>query len=139
MTIATERLAQELDEFDRRVGARIRRRRRELGVSQKALGQQLGVSLQQVQKYENGNTRLLASRLYAISRVLGTSVPDLIGLRDQEAAAAPRSELARLTEAWNRLPPGPSRLQLLRYIETLCLESEAPGPGDSAPWTASTS
>ncbi|GAD58283.1 MULTISPECIES: helix-turn-helix domain-containing protein [Brevundimonas] len=139
MTIAKERLTRELSEFDLKVGARIRRRRRELGISQKALGQQLGVSLQQVQKYENGNTRLLASRLYAISQVLGTSVPDLIGIRDQEAAAAPRSELARLTEAWNRLPPGRSRQQLLRYIETLCLEAGETEPGNPAAWTASTS
>lgn len=125
--------------FDREVGARIRRRRRELGMSQKAFGQHLNISFQQVQKYENGSSRLLAWRLYVISRVLGVSVPSLLGLRDTQPAAAPRDETTRLVEAWSRIPSEPLRGQLLRLIETLALEADDAEPAKADAWIASQS
>lgn len=132
-------MAEEFAAFNRQVGARIRRRRRELRMTQKDFAKFLGVSYQQVQKYEKGDTGLLACKLYYVARVLGTSVPALMGMTDgAEAATAAPSELARLTEAWSRLPPGPARSQLLLYIETLCLDlREAPIPA-AEPWTVST-
>lgn len=140
MTTDIDAMAEEYAAFDRQVGARIKRRRRELRMSQKDFAARLGVSYQQVQKYEAGKSRLLASRLYFISRVLGTSLPALIGMTDaDEKVTATRSELARLNEAWNRLPPGPARQQLLRYIETLCRDIPEDPAGESKPWIASTS
>ncbi len=62
------------DEVDVHVGARIGLRRSALGLSQSALAQQLGVSFQQVQKYETGQNRISASRLHRAATVLGTSV-----------------------------------------------------------------
>jgi len=62
------------DEVDAYVGARIGLRRSALGLSQSALAQQLGVSFQQVQKYETGQNRISASRLHRAATVLGTSV-----------------------------------------------------------------
>lgn len=56
---------------DRHVGRAIRLRRHELGVSQQALAAQLGISFQQVQKYERGANRISASMLYAAARALG--------------------------------------------------------------------
>jgi transcriptional regulator with XRE-family HTH domain len=56
------------------VGARISLRRSALGLSQTALAEELGVSFQQVQKYETGANRISASRLHRIATVLGTSV-----------------------------------------------------------------
>lgn len=56
------------------VGARISLRRSALGLSQTALAQQLGVSFQQVQKYETGQNRISASRLHRVATVLATSV-----------------------------------------------------------------
>lgn len=56
------------------VGARISLRRSALGLSQTALAQQLGVSFQQVQKYETGQNRISASRLHRVATVLHTSV-----------------------------------------------------------------
>lgn len=56
------------------VGARISLRRSALGLSQTALAGELGVSFQQVQKYETGANRISASRLHRIAMVLGTSV-----------------------------------------------------------------
>ena len=62
------------DEVDAYVGARIGLRRSALGLSQSALAQQLGISFQQVQKYETGQNRISASRLHRAATVLGTSV-----------------------------------------------------------------
>lgn len=52
----------------------MRLQRELLGLSQKVLGQRLGVTFQQVQKYEKGTTRLGASRLQAAARALGVPV-----------------------------------------------------------------
>jgi len=62
------------DEVDGYVGARIGLRRSALGLSQSALAQQLGISFQQVQKYETGQNRISASRLHHAATALGTSV-----------------------------------------------------------------
>lgn len=62
------------EEVDCYVGARISLRRSAMGLSQTALAQQLGVSFQQVQKYETGQNRISASRLHRVATVLATSV-----------------------------------------------------------------
>lgn len=62
------------DPIDIYVGARVRLQRELLGLSQTVLGQRLGVTFQQVQKYEKGTTRLGASRLQAAARALGVPV-----------------------------------------------------------------
>ena len=62
------------DAVDIYVGARIGLRRSALGLSQTALAQQLGISFQQVQKYETGQNRISASRLHHAATALGTSV-----------------------------------------------------------------
>jgi transcriptional regulator with XRE-family HTH domain len=59
---------------DRHVGARIRLRRTLVGLSQMALGERLGVSFQQVQKYERGSNRVSASTLYRLGEVLDVPV-----------------------------------------------------------------
>src|ERR1700734_1642049 len=55
---------------DKHVGARVRMRRMMLGMSQEKLGEALGLTFQQVQKYEKGTNRIGASRLQQISRTL---------------------------------------------------------------------
>ena len=59
---------------DRHVGSRIRLRRQLLNLSQEKLGEELGVTFQQVQKYECGANRISASRLYYISKVLNIPI-----------------------------------------------------------------
>ena len=61
--------------IDMHVGERIRRRRRALGVSQDWLADQLGLTFQQVQKYERGANRVSASKLYQIAKALQASIP----------------------------------------------------------------
>lgn len=55
---------------DKHVGSRVRMRRMTLRMSQSTLGDQLGISFQQVQKYEKGSNRIGASRLEQIARIL---------------------------------------------------------------------
>ncbi len=59
---------------DLHVGARIRMRRKLLGISQERLADDLGLTFQQVQKYERGANRVSASKLYEIARSLKTSI-----------------------------------------------------------------
>src|SRR5438128_11661662 len=59
---------------DIRVGARLRLRRNMLGLSQEKLGEAIGLTFQQVQKYERGASRIGASRLYELSRVLDVPI-----------------------------------------------------------------
>jgi transcriptional regulator with XRE-family HTH domain len=60
---------------DRHVGSRVRMRRMMIPISQESLGDALGVTFQQVQKYEKGVNRISASRLQHISRILQVPVP----------------------------------------------------------------
>ena len=59
---------------DTHVGSRVRLRRMLLGMSQERLGDSMGLTFQQVQKYERGINRMSASRLYDFSRVLSVPV-----------------------------------------------------------------
>lgn len=60
--------------IDVHVGSRVRLRRNMLGLSQEKLGESLGITFQQVQKYEKGTNRVGASRLQAISSILSVPV-----------------------------------------------------------------
>ncbi|WP_169728758.1 helix-turn-helix domain-containing protein [Salinarimonas rosea] len=64
------------NEIDREIGRRIKQRRTDLGLNQQSLAQQIGVSYQQVQKYENGTDRVGASRLFAVANALHCPVAD---------------------------------------------------------------
>jgi transcriptional regulator with XRE-family HTH domain len=80
------------NDVDKHVGARVRRRRRALGLTQTKVADALGITFQQVQKYENGSNRISASRLEEISRVLKVSaafffegLPEVDGIGDSGA------------------------------------------------------
>jgi transcriptional regulator with XRE-family HTH domain len=60
--------------IDIHVGSRIRLRRNMLGMSQEKLGENLGITFQQIQKYEKGTNRVGASRLQAIASILSVPV-----------------------------------------------------------------
>ena len=60
--------------IDIHVGSRVRLQRMLLGISQEKLGERLGLTFQQIQKYEKGINRIGASRLYDLSQVLGVPV-----------------------------------------------------------------
>ncbi|AGF74042.1 transcriptional regulator [Bartonella australis AUST/NH1] len=62
------------DPIDVYVGTRIRLRRNILGLTQEKLGEKLGITFQQVQKYEKGTNRVGASRLQAIAEIMDVPV-----------------------------------------------------------------
>lgn len=81
------------DTVDVHVGARIRMRRRFLGMTQHALAESLGLTFQQVQKYERGANRVSASRLFDTARALGVGVTYFFeGLADPVEPGATPSE-----------------------------------------------
>ncbi|MFI4933250.1 MAG: helix-turn-helix domain-containing protein [Caulobacterales bacterium] len=61
-------------DMDTHVGSRIRQRRRLVGLTQKDVGDAVGVGFQQVQKYECGQNRISAARLWAVAAVLGVPI-----------------------------------------------------------------
>ena len=69
-----ERSSRRANPVDVHVGARVRLRRMLLGMSQEKLGEHLGLTFQQIQKYEKGINRIGASRLFDLSQVLGVPV-----------------------------------------------------------------
>jgi transcriptional regulator with XRE-family HTH domain len=74
MKRATQTGPKEPQAVDRHVAARIRARRLELGMVQEALGEALGVTFQQVQKYEKGTNRISAGRLFEIANLFEVEV-----------------------------------------------------------------
>ncbi len=60
--------------IDRHVGSRLRMRRNMVGISQDELGKAVGITFQQIQKYERGTNRIGSSRLYEIAKVLNVPV-----------------------------------------------------------------
>ncbi len=73
--------------IDIHVGRRVRQRRKTLGVTQERLAEDLGLTFQQVQKYERGANRVSASKLYEIAKSLRTSIAYFFeGLADPSTA-----------------------------------------------------
>ncbi len=74
--------------IDIHVGARLRQRRTLLGMNQTNLGGAIGVTFQQVQKYEKGKDRISASRLFDLSRVLDVPIAYFFDDMSSEVAAS---------------------------------------------------
>lgn len=81
--------------IDRYIGERIRRRRTMLGMTQDDLAAALGVSYQQIQKYETAANRISAGRLYAIAQRLGVEISYFFDQFDDgdEGEAAPGGDI----------------------------------------------
>jgi len=65
--------------FDRHIAGRIRLRRMTLGIFQETLGKSLGISFQQIQKYEKGTNRVSAGRLWEIAKLFNTPISWFFG------------------------------------------------------------
>ena len=99
------------------VGARVRALRAARGYTQVQLGEAIGVSFQQVQKYERGTNRVSASKLYAVAHFLEVTVADLMGegagaISVDSASALGTSGANELLQQWSRLSPQRRRLVL---------------------------
>jgi transcriptional regulator with XRE-family HTH domain len=118
---------------DKYVGSRVRMRRIMLGMSQEKLGEALGLTFQQVQKYEKGTNRVGASRLQQISEILQVPVSFLFDGGPSGAAGADgfsegsspayvsdflaTSEGLALTRAFTRITDAKLRRSIVELVE----------------------
>lgn len=102
------------DSVDAHVGSRVRQQRLVLGMSQHELAKKLGLTFQQVQKYERGANRIGAGRLYKLSKILG--VPITYFYADMEGSEDATREMGALEDAMPSTPNSMRRevLELLR-------------------------
>jgi transcriptional regulator with XRE-family HTH domain len=128
------------DLVDRHVGARLRFLRMQAGMSQEALGNRLGLTFQQVQKYEKGQNRIGASRLYQLSRILRAPVSFFFeGLPDESdagvAVTSPSlgflstSEGYDLNLAFSRIRDAGARRKIVELVQSL---AAVPADGDGS-------
>lgn len=83
--------------MDIHVGSRVRLRRMVIGMSQEKLGERMGLTFQQIQKYEKGTNRIGASRLYQLSQIL--DVPVQFFFEDAPLSMAGRNAAAGFAES----------------------------------------
>src|SRR4051794_12691440 len=127
---------------DVQVGQRLRLRRNMLGLSQERLGDAIGLTFQQVQKYERGANRIGASRLHELSRVL--DVPVTFFFDDTDPVRAPamggfaerpaetfesdplrKPETIELVRAYSSIEDATVRRRLLDWAKALAAKSDA--------------
>ncbi len=108
-------------EIDKRIGQRIRERRIVLGLSQTELADGLGITFQQLQKYENGSNRIAAGRLYGCAQLLDVP-PEYFfeGLEGSDTPDETRSnEALKLTRAYYCISDPTERLHVRKLVQAL--------------------
>ena len=126
--------------IDKHVGARVRMRRLMTGLSQSKLGEALGVTFQQVQKYEKGSNRIGASRLQQLAGVLDVApayffegAPSgqeaMVGFAEPESNAyvvdfLSTTEGLQLTRAFIAIKDPKVRKSVVELVDTLARQSE---------------
>jgi transcriptional regulator with XRE-family HTH domain len=128
--------------IDKHVGARVRMRRMMIGMSQEKLGEKLGITFQQIQKYEKGTNRVGASRLQQIATSLsvppsfffeGAPVPDSAeaggGFSEPSSPAYVSDFLATsdglaLTKAFMKIKDPKVRRRIVDLVESMVGEEE---------------
>jgi transcriptional regulator with XRE-family HTH domain len=127
-------MAKKPDPIDAHVGARLREKRIIQGLSQEKLGETMGVTFQQIQKYEKGVNRIGPSRLQLAARLLGVPVnyffeggallsESTSGFLDDPGSnyIAPNdaSQVERLTRAFTRIEDDAVRQRLVELVEAM--------------------
>ena len=126
--------------IDKHVGSRVRMRRMMLSMSQEKLGDALGLTFQQVQKYEKGTNRIGASRLQQISQILDVPVSfffegvPIAPIRSGGMSEAPSpayvadflatSDGLALTKAFMRIKESKLRRRIVDLVEAIAGESD---------------
>jgi transcriptional regulator with XRE-family HTH domain len=125
------------DPIDLAIGSRLRLRRLSMGFSQETLARALGITFQQIQKYERGTNRIFASRLFHLARVLRVPAsyffqglsPEGEASPGTETAAPPaeesvqdllgRSDTLKLIQAYNRISDPVVRRQIYALVKSV--------------------
>src|SRR5262249_4130278 len=109
------------------------------GLSQTELGEAIGVTFQQVQKYEKGRNRVGAGRLTQIARVLDVPVETFFQANDRSEKVAAQSEESpislitqpqafRLLQAYSTVPDGELRRSIVQVVEQIAVETGGHSP-----------
>ncbi|MEQ8356422.1 MAG: helix-turn-helix transcriptional regulator [Kiloniellaceae bacterium] len=127
------------DPIDTAIGSRLRLRRLAMGFSQETLARALGITFQQIQKYERGSNRIFASRLYHLAQALRVPLAyffeDIAAKRgnatttsgDDDQAAADqkldplfgRPDTVKLVQAYNKIDDPSVRRQIYALVKSL--------------------
>ena len=132
------------DPVDVEVGQRIRIQRLQSGLTQTSLADQLGVTFQQLQKYEKGVNRVGAGRLTRIAKVLGVPIGTLFGAHDDGEALehsdrgtvnSPLRLLTvpgalRLLRAYGQVNEGKVRRSIVELVEKIAADERRKSPPD---------
>jgi transcriptional regulator with XRE-family HTH domain len=126
--------------IDKHVGSRVRMRRMMIGMSQEKLGDKLGITFQQIQKYEKGTNRIGASRLQQIATVLsvpvsfffeGAPVPESGGGHSEPTSPAYVSDFLAtsdglaLTKAFMKVKDAKVRRRIVDLVEAMVAEENS--------------
>ena len=109
-------------DIDRHVGERIRRRRVMLGLTQEQLGEALGISYQQIQRYETGANRVSAGRLFKISQILEINVAKLfdgLGEAPEEDVTSGSRHVIELVRSFTKIKDEKIRGSVMALVRTL--------------------
>jgi len=111
-------------QIDAMVGARVRAIRQSRKMSQTALGEKIGLSFQQIQKYERAANRISASTLFQIAQALGVTASDLFGDLEirQNSIDWPKFEDtqgAALLDSFNRIESLELRTKVAELVELI--------------------
>ena len=113
--------------IDVHVGSRVRLRRTLLGLSQPALGEALGLTFQQIQKYERGKNRIGASKLWKLTQALDVPVSFFFeGVVEDQAGPTPfdsdplyKRETLKFVRAYYRITDPKARRSLFELVKAL--------------------
>lgn len=125
-----------VDDIDRHVGKKLRQKRIYLGLSQQALGEEVGVSIQQIQKYEKATNRIASGKLYQFAQLLKEpisyfyeGVEDVVSKIKPSFAEAQEEfsgkdivherEILSLVRAFNEIPDAGVRKTVLDLVKKL--------------------
>lgn len=115
-------------DFDQDVGKRLRSRRLELGLSQETVAEALGVTFQQLQKYEKGLNRVAAGTLFKLAKILQTRPEKLMPPFDRAPAGEVASmppKVRKLLDQFESLTAVEQRMCVIALMDMLAL----PGGG----------
>jgi len=126
-------MAKRIDPIDVLVGQRVRAYRLSRGMSQSALGEKVGVTFQQIQKYERGANRMGGSRLKKIATILGVNVAAFFGedecagrenIDDLLTEVLSQRYATRLLRAFGAIKDEKQRLALVQLAESMTPKTE---------------
>ena len=110
-------------EIDEKLGEKLREIRTMQGHSQSTIAEAIGVTFQQIQKYEKGSNRLSASRMYDLCKFLGITPNDLfVSIDDLEQTPDQtilRRETMELVRTWSHIKNPDAKAGLMRIMRTL--------------------